>query len=196
MGKGYKWFQILDFFPKYLKLFLNKRMVQRQVQSGIQLKGRSQGPTLLLRLRSAHKTRPIRTALPKTQQAAERVRCRYLYPTNGQKEAADPCCWIRDSWKKLRRRAILWEDHQSQLIWTPEISQTLDHRTDSIYQLIWGPQYMYNRGLLDLFSFRDDAPNSQETGGLREFRDQVGWGMGISTWRRGGVDRRYEMCSS
>jgi hypothetical protein len=25
------------------------------------------------------------TALRKTQQAAERVRCRYLYPTNGQK---------------------------------------------------------------------------------------------------------------
>jgi hypothetical protein len=26
------------------------------------------------------------TSLWKTQQAAERVRCRYLYPTNGQKE--------------------------------------------------------------------------------------------------------------
>jgi hypothetical protein len=63
MGKGYKWFQILDFFPKYLKLFLNKRMVQRQVQSGIQLKGRSQGLTLLLRLWRAHKKGTIMTAL-------------------------------------------------------------------------------------------------------------------------------------
>jgi hypothetical protein len=27
----------------------------------------------------------IMTALQKTQQAAERVRCRYLHPTNGQK---------------------------------------------------------------------------------------------------------------
>jgi hypothetical protein len=26
------------------------------------------------------------TALQKTQQAAERVRCRYLYPNNGQKQ--------------------------------------------------------------------------------------------------------------
>jgi hypothetical protein len=26
------------------------------------------------------------TALQKTQEAAERVRCRYLYPTNGQKK--------------------------------------------------------------------------------------------------------------
>jgi hypothetical protein len=26
------------------------------------------------------------TALPKTQQAVERIRCRYLHPTNGQKQ--------------------------------------------------------------------------------------------------------------
>jgi hypothetical protein len=61
-------------------------MVQGQVQRGIQLKGRSQGLTLLLRLWSAHKKGPSKTALQKTQQAAERVRCRYLYPTNGQKQ--------------------------------------------------------------------------------------------------------------
>jgi hypothetical protein len=29
---------------------------------------------------------PIKTVLQKTQQAAERVRCRYLHPTNGQKQ--------------------------------------------------------------------------------------------------------------
>jgi hypothetical protein len=28
-------------------------------------------------------------------------------------------------------------------------------------------------------SFRDDALNPQETGGPREFRDQVGWGVDI-----------------
>jgi hypothetical protein len=61
-------------------------MVQRQAQSGIQLKGRSQGLTLLLRLWSTHKKEPIMTALCKTQKAAERIRCRYLHPTNGQKE--------------------------------------------------------------------------------------------------------------
>jgi hypothetical protein len=62
------------------KLFLSERItrmegngeepeekkVQRQVQSGIQLKGRSQGLTLLLRLWSAHKKGPIMTALGKT----------------------------------------------------------------------------------------------------------------------------------
>jgi hypothetical protein len=70
----------------------------------------------------------------------------------------------------------------SQLIWTPKISQTLDHQTGNIYQLIWGPQHTYSRGLLY------DAPNPQETGGPREFRGQVGW-KGTSTWRRGWGDR-------
>ena len=41
----------------------------------------------------------------------------------------------------------------------PKISQTLDHQTDSIHQLIWGPQHTYSRGLPGLCSFRDDAPN-------------------------------------
>ena len=63
-----------------------EKKVQRQAQSGIQFKGRSQGLTLLLRLWSAHKNGSITTALQKTQQATERVRCRYLYPTNGQKQ--------------------------------------------------------------------------------------------------------------
>jgi hypothetical protein len=40
----------------------------------------------LLRLWSAHKKGSSMTALQKTQQAAERVRCRYLHPTNGQKQ--------------------------------------------------------------------------------------------------------------
>jgi hypothetical protein len=63
-----------------------EKKVQRQAQSGIQLKGRSQGLKLLLRLWSAHKNGPSMTVLRKTQQAAERVRCRYLHPTNGQKQ--------------------------------------------------------------------------------------------------------------
>jgi hypothetical protein len=62
------------------------KKVQWQAQSGIQVKERSQGLTLLLRLWSAHKKGPIMTALQKTQQAAERVRCRYLHLTNGQKQ--------------------------------------------------------------------------------------------------------------
>ena len=46
------------------------------------------------------------TALQKTQQAAERVRCRYAHPTNGQKELT-PVIELEKSWKKLRRRVTL-----------------------------------------------------------------------------------------
>jgi hypothetical protein len=71
------------------------------------------------------------------------------------------------------------------MIWTPEISQTLDHQTDSIYQLICALQHTYCRGLPCLFSFRDDVPNPQETGGPREFKGRVGWGwVGTSTWKQ------------
>jgi hypothetical protein len=47
------------------------------------------------------------------------------------------------------------------------------------------PPTQYSRGLLGLCSFGDDASNPQKTGGPREFRVQVGWGMGTSTWRQG-----------
>lgn len=63
-----------------------EKKVQRQAQSGIQLKGRSHSLTLLLRLWSAHKKGPSMAILRKTQQATERVRCRYLHPNNGQKQ--------------------------------------------------------------------------------------------------------------
>jgi hypothetical protein len=63
-----------------------EKKVQQQAQSGIQLKGRSQGLTLLLMLWRAHKKGPSITALWKTQLAAERVRCQYLHPTNGKKQ--------------------------------------------------------------------------------------------------------------
>ena len=46
----------------------------------------SQGLTLLLRLWNAYKKGPSMTTLWKTQQAAEIVRCRYLHPTNTQKQ--------------------------------------------------------------------------------------------------------------
>jgi hypothetical protein len=63
-----------------------EKKVQGQTQSRIQLMGRSQGLTLSLRLWISHKKGPSMTALRKTQKAAERVRCRYLHPTNGQKQ--------------------------------------------------------------------------------------------------------------
>jgi hypothetical protein len=44
------------------------------------------------------------TPLQKAQQAAERVRDRYLHPTNGQK-LLTPVIELGKSWKKLRRKA-------------------------------------------------------------------------------------------
>jgi hypothetical protein len=46
------------------------------------------------------------TAFQKSPKAAERVRCRYLHPTNGQKLLIF-VVELGESWKKLRRRAIL-----------------------------------------------------------------------------------------
>jgi hypothetical protein len=80
---------------------LEEKKVQQQVQSWIQLKGRSQDLTLLLRLRSTHKKGTYH-ALGNTQQAAERVRWRYLYPTSGQK-LLTPVVELGESWKKRRK---------------------------------------------------------------------------------------------
>jgi hypothetical protein len=46
------------------------------------------------------------TAHRRTQQAAERVRGRYLQPINGQK-LLTPVVELGESWKKLRRRVTL-----------------------------------------------------------------------------------------
>jgi hypothetical protein len=47
------------------------------------------------------------TVVRKTQQAAGRVRCRYLHPTNGQK-LLTPVVELGKSWEKLRRRMTLY----------------------------------------------------------------------------------------
>jgi hypothetical protein len=57
---------------------------------------------------------------------------RYLLPTNGEKMGA-PGYDVGKGWKKLRRRTTPQEDHQSQLTWTPKISQKLSHQVDSIH---------------------------------------------------------------
>jgi hypothetical protein len=58
------------------------------------------------------------------------------------------------------------------------------------------PPTYYSRGFPGLCSFRDDAPNCQETGGLREFRYQMRWRVEISMWRWGVAGRRCEMWNS
>jgi hypothetical protein len=81
------------------------KKVQWLAQIGIQLKGRPQGLTLLLILWSVYKQEPIMTALRKAQQAAaERLRCRYLHLTNGQR-LVTPVVELGKSWEKLSRRA-------------------------------------------------------------------------------------------
>jgi hypothetical protein len=50
-----------------------------------------------------------------------------IFVPNQWTETAHPVVELGKGGKKLRRRATLYEDQQSQLIWTPEIYQTLDH---------------------------------------------------------------------
>jgi hypothetical protein len=126
-----------------------EKKVQWQAQSGIQFKGRSQGLTLLLRLWSAHKKGSSMTALQKTQQVAERVRCRYLHPTNEQKQLTPVV--------ELGKAERSWEGRSCRrttvsINLDSKISQTLDQQIDSIYQLIWGPQHTFSRGLPGLCS--------------------------------------------
>jgi hypothetical protein len=61
---------------------------------------------------------PIMTDLQKTLKAAERVICRYLHPTNGQK-LLTLVVELGKSWEELRMRKTLLQDLQSQLTWTP-----------------------------------------------------------------------------
>jgi hypothetical protein len=51
-----------------------------------------------------YRQEPTMAALGEAQQAAERVRCRYLHSTNGLKFRT-PVVELGKSWKKLRRRA-------------------------------------------------------------------------------------------
>jgi hypothetical protein len=85
-----------------------EKKIQRQALSQIQLKGRFQGLTLLLTLWNAHKKGPVitMTALCNTQQAAERVRCRFLHPINGQ-NLLTPVVELGKGWKNLKRRETL-----------------------------------------------------------------------------------------
>ena len=65
-------------------------------------KYRCQSLTLLLILWCAYRQEPGMAALQVVQQAAERIRCRYLYPTNGLKSWT-PIFELGKGRKKLRR---------------------------------------------------------------------------------------------
>jgi hypothetical protein len=78
-----------------------EKKVQKEAQSGIQLKGRPQGLTLLQRLWSIHKKGPSMTAVQKDPTSSW-VRDRYLHPINGQK-LLPPVVELGKIWKKLKR---------------------------------------------------------------------------------------------
>jgi hypothetical protein len=87
-----------------------EKKVQQQVQSGIQLKARSQGLTQLLRLQKGI----IMTTFQKAQQAAERVRSRYLHPINRR----NLCGWIRERLKEA--------EEECNPVGEPAVSMNLD----------------------------------------------------------------------
>jgi hypothetical protein len=67
---------------------MEKSLMERMSSDRLKLGSISRGGsklTLLLMLWCSHKKGLIITALKKAQQAAGRVRCRYLHPINGQK---------------------------------------------------------------------------------------------------------------
>jgi hypothetical protein len=53
--------------------------------------------------------------------------------TNQLTEAADSCGSIREKLEEAEEEGDPFEDQQSQLTWTPRISQTLDHQPGSIH---------------------------------------------------------------
>ena len=55
------------------------------------------------------------------------------------------------------------------------------------------PQHTYSRGLPGLDSVKENAPNPEETGSLRQFRGLVGWGHPHGDR---GLGRRYGMWNS
>jgi hypothetical protein len=79
----------------------------------------------------------------------------------------------------LKRRVTLYEDQQSQLTWTPEISQTLGHSPGSVYHLIRAP-HLPNTYTEEVWTQSEKMDltlkrleNSRQWGGL------VGWGFRV-----------------
>jgi hypothetical protein len=65
----------------------------------------------------------------------ENMRCRYLHPTNGVK-LGTPVVALGKRLEEAEEEGDPIGRSESQLTWTPEISQTLSHQPGSIHQLL------------------------------------------------------------
>jgi hypothetical protein len=93
-----------------------------------------------------------------------------IFTPNQWKAAADPCGWIREKQEEAEEERDPVEGSAVSTSLDTQDLSGLDYQPSIIHQLILGPQHAYSRGLLDLGSTRDDAPNPQETRVPREFR--------------------------
>jgi hypothetical protein len=163
-GKGA--FSVLFWF-RSLKVHCRVRSRRRRghTWTGIQLKGRPQGLTLLLMLWNAHKKGAYHDCPLKDSTSSWKSQMQIFEPNQWTEAVVE----LGKIWKKLRRRV------------TPEISQTLSHQPGSIHQLLRGLQHIDSRGLLGLGSVREPKP--QETRDPKEWGGLVGVGVGTFSSR-------------
>ena len=98
-----------------------------------------------------------------------------IFTPNQWTEAADPCGWIGEKLEEA-------EEEEGNPVEGPAVSINLDPwdlsstgpPTRQHSPADMRPEPIYSRGLSGLVSLKEDAPNSQETGGAREFRGLVG----------------------
>jgi hypothetical protein len=114
--------------------------------------------------------------------------------TQPMNKSCQPCGWIREKLEEA--------EEDSDPVGGPVVSINLEPRdfsdtgppTRQHTPADMRPPTHLQQGL---GSVREDAPNPQETGHPREFRDWVGWEMGgrTSLWRQG-AGMRYGMWNS
>ena len=122
-----------------------------------------------------------------------------MHPTNGQKQLT-PVAELGKSWKKLRRRKILYEDQQSQLIWTPRPLNTGPPNRQHTPADIRPLTHIQQRTSRSVYSeMKHLTLKRLEASGSLEVRwdggwehphgDKVGWGGGVGCggwmWGRG-----------
>jgi hypothetical protein len=158
-----------------------EKKVQWQAQSGIQVKGgRVPRPNTISEAMEHSQNGTYHDCPLKDPTSSWKSQMQISAP-NQWTEAANPCCWIRlkefeEKGDPIGGPAVLINLDPQDLSNTGPPNR---HHTPADMR----PQHIYSRGLPGLCSFRDDAPNPQDTGGPREFRGQMGRRVGASPWR-------------